>query len=139
MYINYIFDLYGTLVDIKTNENSKFLWEKLALFYSFNGAPYDSKTLKSSYLKKVKEAQLSVVNTNYPDFPIENIFSSLFEDKNVFVSTDTIKNTAQLFRILSIKYLRLYDGVIDLLELLIKKVKTFISCLMRKEYLLYMK
>lgn len=123
MYTNYIFDLYGTLVDIKTNENSKFLWKKLSLFYSFNGALYDSETLKSSYLKKIKEAKLSITDTKYPDFPIENIFLSLFADKNVLISPDTLKDTTQLFRILSINHLKLYDGVIEVLELLKKKRK----------------
>ena len=28
MYQNYIFDLYGTLVDIHTNEKKAYLWEK---------------------------------------------------------------------------------------------------------------
>ena len=123
MYNNYIFDLYGTLVDINTNENTKTLWEKLALFYSFNGAYYDAKTLKSSYRKKVKETQLSITNTDYPDFPIDNIFASLFEDKNVHVSSDIIQATTQMFRILSIKYLKLYDGVFELLDLLKQKNK----------------
>ncbi len=33
MYRNCIFDLYGTLVDIHTDEVKPELWEKLALFY----------------------------------------------------------------------------------------------------------
>lgn len=123
MYANYIFDLYGTLVDINTNENSKALWEKLALFYSFNGAYYDAKVLKSSYKKKTKETQVSITSTDYPDFPLENIFRSLFEDKNVNVSVDTLKATTQMFRILSIKHLKLYDGVFELLDLLKQKKK----------------
>jgi len=123
MYTNYIFDLYGTLVDINTNENSKSLWEKLALFYSFNGAYYNAKGLKAAYKRKVKETRLSITNTDYPDFPIENIFKSLFENKDVHVSEYTIKATAQMFRILSIKYLKLYDGVLELLDLLKEKKK----------------
>lgn len=35
MYRNFIFDLYGTLVDIHTNEYKPSLWKKMALFYSF--------------------------------------------------------------------------------------------------------
>lgn len=123
MYTNYIFDLYGTLVDINTNENTKSLWEKLALFYSFNGAYYNAKDLKSSYKKKVKEIQLSITATKYPDFPLENIFKSLFEDKNIHVSSDTLRDTAQMFRILSVKHLKLYDGVFELLDLLKQKNK----------------
>lgn len=123
MYTNYIFDLYGTLVDIDTNENSKSLWEKISLFYSFNGANYDYKTLRSAYRKKVNETKLSMTDTKYPDFPLEKIFLALFQDKNIQVSDDTVKNIMQMFRILSIKYLKLYDGVIELLELLKAKNK----------------
>ena len=35
MYDTCIFDLYGTLVDIRTDESTPGLWEKLALFYSY--------------------------------------------------------------------------------------------------------
>ena len=31
-YDTYVFDLYGTLVDIHTEENDNTLWEKLAKF-----------------------------------------------------------------------------------------------------------
>ena len=40
MYDTCIFDLYGTLVDIRTDENKKELWDRLALFYVFYGAGY---------------------------------------------------------------------------------------------------
>ena len=39
-YENYIFDLYGTLVDIHTDEEKTELWEKLAQFYGYYGAVY---------------------------------------------------------------------------------------------------
>lgn len=32
-YDTYVFDLYGTLVDIHTDEELPMVWEKLALFY----------------------------------------------------------------------------------------------------------
>ena len=32
MYSNYIFDLYGTLIDINTDESSNEFWYKLSLF-----------------------------------------------------------------------------------------------------------
>ena len=35
MYETCIFDLYGTLVDIRTDEEKSGLWEKLALFYAY--------------------------------------------------------------------------------------------------------
>ena len=43
-YETYIFDLYGTLVDIHTEEEEKIVWEKLALFYGYYEAIYDEDT-----------------------------------------------------------------------------------------------
>ena len=138
MYTNYIFDLYGTLVDINTNENSKLLWDKLALFYSFNGAYYSGKELKATYIRKVKKAQISITMTKHADFPIENIFQELFEDKKIYASKDTIKAAAQMFRILSTKHLKLYDGVLELLDLLKeKKKKIYLLSNAQRIYTLY--
>ena len=36
-YQNYVFDLYGTLVDIHTDEEQQMLWEKMAMFYGYQG------------------------------------------------------------------------------------------------------
>ena len=36
-YKNYIFDLYGTLIDINTNEWSAQLWKKMAILYGYYG------------------------------------------------------------------------------------------------------
>ena len=33
MYKNYVFDFYGTLVDIRTDEEKKEIWDKLSLLY----------------------------------------------------------------------------------------------------------
>lgn len=123
MYKNYVFDLYGTLVDINTDEDCEILWEKLSLFYKFKGADYSPLSLKEAYKEKVKKAQSAITDTKYPDIVIEEVFNDLFKDKNVNVSKDTLYDTAHLFRVLSIKYIKLYDGVIELLELLKKKGK----------------
>ena len=118
MYKNYIFDLYGTLVDINTDEESFEFWYKLSLFYSFKGAKYTPEDLKITYDSKVKKLQESFTNTIYPDFPLEKIFKELYEDKAVVPSDELIENTAHVFRILSIKHLKLYDGAIELLRCL---------------------
>ena len=47
-YENYIFDLYGTLVDIHTDEEKTELWEKLAQFYGYYGAVYTAEELKNA-------------------------------------------------------------------------------------------
>ena len=48
-YKNYIFDLYGTLVDINTDEWSAQLWKKMAILYGYYGAAYTFKELGKAY------------------------------------------------------------------------------------------
>lgn len=123
MYTNYIFDLYGTLIDINTDEESTEFWYKLSLFYSFKGALYTAEELKESYITLDKSHLDNLTDTNYPDFPLENVFSKLYTNKNIIPSDELIIDTAHFFRTSSIKYIKLYDNVINLLELLKKKGK----------------
>ena len=123
MYTNYIFDLYGTLIDINTDEESTEFWYKLSLFYSFKGALYTAEELKESYITLVKSHLDNLTDTNYPDFPLEDVFSKLYTNKNIIPSDELIIDTAHFFRTSSIKYIKLYDNVINLLELLKKKEK----------------
>jgi putative hydrolase of the HAD superfamily len=122
-YKNFIFDLYGTLVGIKTNENKKSLWEKLALMYSYNGAVYDYKELKKAYIREVKGALKSNSKTKYPDIKLISVFEKLYFSKGIKVDKDVAIQTMRLFRILSTEYLSLYPGVIELLEELKAKGK----------------
>ena len=43
---NYIFDLYGTLVDIHTNESKASLWKNMAQIFSMMGVTYTAPELK---------------------------------------------------------------------------------------------
>lgn len=123
MYNNYIFDLYGTLVDINTDEESNILWEKLSLFYTLKGAEYNSESLKNRYKELVKEKLSTIKDVKYPDFQLTEVFEKLYLDKQINPSDELIFNTAQFFRVLSIKYIKLYDGIIELLDKLKEKGK----------------
>ena len=79
-YDNYIFDLYGTLVDIHTDESDTAIWEKLAMFYGYYGALYEAKELKERYetLVKSSEAALKKIIENM-DIEKQNEASDVFE------------------------------------------------------------
>ena len=47
-YTDLIFDLYGTLVDIHTEEND-LVWEKTAFYFGFYGARYTPEELKAAF------------------------------------------------------------------------------------------
>lgn len=123
MYNNYIFDLYGTLIDLRTDEEHMTLWKKLCEFYRFQGAFYSAKELKRRYLALVEEALAVPSPYLYKDIQIETIFRMLYEEKQVKPDPMLVLYTAQLFRILSTKYIRLYDGAISLLQTLKEKGK----------------
>ncbi len=94
MYTNYIFDIYGTLIDINSDESKPELWEKLSAFYHFKGAIYTPKALKISYEQKIEKVRATITHTQYPDFPLEPIFESLYTDKNITVSREVVEDTA---------------------------------------------
>ena len=81
MYRNFIFDLYGTLVDIHTNENKTSLWKRLALFYSFQGASYTGRELRNRY--RQLETAASKVPSSYtcPEICAADIFRTLYVEK----------------------------------------------------------
>ena len=121
-YTDLIFDLYGTLVDIHTEEND-LVWEKTALYFNFYGADYSGNSLKTDYESVIKRRE-SVAGQGYemyPDIPFDEVLADLFRAKGVTEHADVLGlNAAQVFRISSIEYLRLYDGVMDALSTLRK-------------------
>lgn len=54
---NYIFDFYGTLVDIETDEAGPVLWDTMAQIYQSYGANYTGESLKVSYKELVQQAE----------------------------------------------------------------------------------
>ena len=127
MYKNYIFDLYGTLIDINTDEWSSDLWKKLAVLYAYKGAHYTYKELNEEYNRLVALEKESVRKKHsdytFIDIKIEKVFKKLFTQKKISVSKAQVMFTAEAFRCYSTKYIRLYDGVKDLLDTLKAKEK----------------
>ena len=122
-YKNYIFDLYGTLVDIHTEEGTPELWKKLSFFYGFYGAIYQSEELQESYLALVAQEENSYAHEAYPEIELEYVFQKLFEKKGVKADMELSVHAGQFFRILSMEYVRVYEGTKEMLENLRKKGK----------------
>lgn len=120
MYQNYIFDLYGTLVDIHTDEEQAAMWEKLVSFFKESGAVYEPEELKKRYCELVTEqedalALASGVPRRVVEIKLENVFRELFAEKDVAVSEEHICNVGLYFRNVSTEYIKLFPGVKELL------------------------
>lgn len=113
MYQNYIFDLYGTLVDIHTNEESMEFWKAMSLLFGYYGATYEKMELKSAYRK-----EMAKYNGGTIELSMEAIFTELFKEKGVTVSEEGMGQLIKSFRAFSTAYIKLYPGVIDFLNTL---------------------
>lgn len=111
-YSNYVFDLYGTLVDIRTDEQSKTLWRRLSCCYGMHGAQYGPAELKNEYLRLCGLEQQSVKDEYY-ELELRNVFRKLYELKGLTASDSLVEETAIFFRITSTRKLKLYPWVTE--------------------------
>lgn len=150
-YESYIFDLYGTLVDIRTDEESDKFWKNIAGIYASLGAVYKPSHLHERYLDLVhkKESEMSEkFHTDYPEIDLGEVFDELFDTPDdetatkgnfaVLTSSHIYKNirdfsdreraaavevVAENFRVLSRKKLKLYKDTLPVLNFLRKSGK----------------
>lgn len=117
-----LFDLYGTLVDIHTDEGSYALWRSMAGFYGKNGAKYTPKELREAYFGAVSaregEALRNDAHEAHPEIRIEDVFLELFTKKGVSADADLAVRAGERFRKRSTQYIRLYPGAEELLDAL---------------------
>ena len=123
MYTDLIFDLYGTLVDIHTEE-SQAVWDKTALFFGYYGAHYTGTTLRQAFEAEL-QARKAIAGQSYecfPDIPFHEVMADLFRAKGITQNSKELGiHAAQLFRICSTEYIRLYPNVLTSLQLLRQK------------------
>lgn len=115
-YDNYVFDLYGTLVDIHTDENCDLLWEKLAMFYGYYGANYTPDELKKAYSDMVESKEKSDTHEAHPEIEITTVFKDLFKEKGIDATDELSVHAGQFFRVLSTEYVKLYEGTKEMLK-----------------------
>lgn len=116
-YTDLIFDLYGTLVDIHTEEND-LVWEKTAFYFGFHGAHYTRDELRDAFQAELRrrEARAGQSYECFPDIPFEQVLTQLFREKGIPDPDGNLGfNAAQLFRICSLEYINLYPGALEAL------------------------
>lgn len=118
-YTACFFDLYGTLVDIHTDESRPTLWKKVAAFYSENGASWTGPELQREYLRLCAQAeaalQAAAQKDAYVELDLIGVFAALYAIRGVHPEPTLLDETAWLFRRESTTHLRAYAGARELL------------------------
>ena len=115
MYQNYIFDFYGTLADIRTDEENPCLWKKVSEIYSAMGAPYEAEELKCAF-RALEREERERIGGEEAEPDLTKVFALLYQRKGAPCDAVQAKMTAVTFRALSREFLRVYDGVKEFLE-----------------------
>lgn len=110
MIRNYIFDLYGTLLAIRTDEYHLSFWRKMCRIYKFYGVRYKPTELRRKYADLCKKEE-SLMEGKYPEINILNVFSALMKGRK-----GDAKKIAGLFRMYSRLYCFPYTNTIAVLE-----------------------
>ena len=120
----FLLDLYGTLVDIHTDENQPSLWKRMAGFVLSRGADWEEKALHRAYLEAVhrEEERLRLRDRGLPhahgEIDLALVFARLYGEKGVRADAALIAETALAFRKAATCHIRLYAGAKELLAVL---------------------
>ena len=121
-YRDCIFDLYGTLVDIHTDETRPALWRRMAARYREHGADYAPGELRDAYFRTVRQMEGGTgplrddAHEAHPEIQLEYVFQALFRAKGVDAGPELAVRAGEQFRKDSTDYIRLYDGAAELLR-----------------------
>lgn len=123
---NVVFDLYGTLVDIHTDEDNKNFWKKFAKLLRKNGIHFYHGRLKAEYIRLcgVYEKKLQGLNPGKQiEINISDVFFDLCHQKNRKITREQSDTLGRKFREYSTAYIRVYDDTFEMFERLRKEGK----------------
>lgn len=119
-YRNFLFDLYGTLADIHTDERSPALWLRMSALLGMEGAVWTPEALEKKYRDGIArmEAEARKVRGCGAEIDVAPLFRSFYTDAGVEASEADAARLAREFRVLSLCKLRLFPGAAALLKAL---------------------
>jgi len=111
-----VFDLYGTLIEIRTDEGDPGAWGALAQYLGYLGVVIAPEELRSQYQKRV-EFQLSSSPERHAEVDVFAVFRDIFAAYGrAKVSREKIIAAAMLFRSLTRRQFGLFPGAAEMLR-----------------------
>lgn len=109
-----VFDLYGTLVDIETDEEKNEIFDRLALLLQYYGASINGPKLKEEFNSE-KRSYLLNKRERFPEVDLEAVFQSVLRREGIG-SLFLAGVCCKLFRILSRQRFQLFLDTIPVLK-----------------------
>ena len=119
MYQNYIFDLYGTLVDIHTDEFGKNFYKKYAKWLRKQGFHFGWKLFHRLYTSTERDYREKAAQTGRyqkPEIRIEEVFEDVFAANGYDISGEQTTYLCESFRRISMIHLSLFPDTVACLE-----------------------
>lgn len=113
-----LFDLYGTLIDIETDEGMEEIYRSISHFLNYQEIYLHRWELKDRYYEIMKQ-QKEERDETHPEINVEAIWNTLLRQEGMEASPacqELAVTLAQLYRGISRKRLQLYAGVKETLD-----------------------
>jgi putative hydrolase of the HAD superfamily len=121
-----LFDLYGTLIDIKTDEHDPYVYEILSRYLGYHSVNIAPDEMKRAYFEGIQH-YLDQSKEVHPEVDVYNIFFNIMNKYGKKRSTKTnVMDIATLFRSLTMRQFRVHEGIYDVLLALSARYKTAI-------------
>lgn len=117
-----LFDIYGTLVDIETDERDWYAYLNLAKFFEYLGVRLSADEVKWFYFEKIRQ-MIEKSGEAYPEIDVRRIWYEILREHenpqmyklNLGQGT-FVRDVVILHRALTRRRLRLYDATYDVLQ-----------------------
>jgi putative hydrolase of the HAD superfamily len=113
-----LFDLYGTLIDIETDESMEEIYRGIAHYLTYHGVYRHRWEVRDRYYQIMKQ-QKENGGEEYPEIDVEAIWNTFLRQENIKEAQTRRKLStilAQIYRGISRKCLRLYPDVKKVLD-----------------------
>ena len=113
-----IFDLYGTLIDIETDESMEEIYRGIAHFLTYQGVYLHRWEVRDLYYQIMKQ-QKEQSGEEYPEINVESVWNTFLRQEGMKVATARKKlarTLAHIYRGISRKRLQLYSSVKNVLD-----------------------
>ena len=113
-----IFDLYGTLIDIETDESMEEIYRGIAHFLTYQGVYLHRWKVRDFYYQIMKQ-QKEQSREEYPEINVESVWKTFLKQEGMKVATvrkKLARTLAHIYRGISRKRLQLYPSVKNVLD-----------------------